>query len=173
MANIAELEAKFWKALKADRTMMLGLAGVDDGHTRPMTAAFEDDQAPLWFFTDTENAMARRLQVGADAPGRAGAMHGARATAAFVAKDHEVFAAVHGSLSIDRDEATIDRLWNPHIAAWYEGGREDPSLVLLRLDAESAEIWLNESSLFAGAKRLFGSDPKVDYKSKTGEVQFS
>ncbi|WP_269430335.1 hypothetical protein [Sphingomonas sp. Ant H11] len=33
-ANDAEIEAKFWKALRSDRTMMLGLAGVDEGHTR-------------------------------------------------------------------------------------------------------------------------------------------
>ena len=31
-------EAKFWAALKSDMTMMLGLDGVEDGHTRPMSA---------------------------------------------------------------------------------------------------------------------------------------
>jgi general stress protein 26 len=37
-----ELEAKFWKALSSDMTVMLGLDGADDGHTRPMTAQVED-----------------------------------------------------------------------------------------------------------------------------------
>ena len=31
----AELEAKFWKALKSDRTMMLGLYGMEDARARP------------------------------------------------------------------------------------------------------------------------------------------
>ena len=31
----AEREAKFWKALKSDRTMMLGLYGMEDARARP------------------------------------------------------------------------------------------------------------------------------------------
>mgnify|MGYP006140606399 CR=1 FL=1 len=45
----------------------------------------------------------------------------------------------------------IDRLWNPFVAAWYQEGKDDPKLALLRLDAERAEIWENGSSLIAGA----------------------
>ena len=38
MSNPEELEAQFWKSLKSDMTVMLGLDGIDDGHARPMTA---------------------------------------------------------------------------------------------------------------------------------------
>ncbi|WP_200945897.1 hypothetical protein [Rhizobium sp. Leaf391] len=35
MTDEPELQARFWKALKSDMTVMLGLAGVDeDGHPR-------------------------------------------------------------------------------------------------------------------------------------------
>ena len=37
-----DLEQKLWKAIESDRTMMLGLDGVEDGHCRPMTALVED-----------------------------------------------------------------------------------------------------------------------------------
>ena len=158
MATPQELEAKFWKALGSDRTMMLGLDGVEDGHARPMTGQFEDDRSPIWFFAATDNALVKALGAGN------------RAIATFTSKDHEVFATLHGSLSLDNDRATIDRLWNPHVAAWYEGGKDDPKIALLRLDAERAEIWENASSLFAGIKTLFGADPKQDYKGKVAEV---
>ena len=65
----------------------------------------------------------------------------------------------------------IERLWNPFVAAWYEGGKDDPKLVLLRLDAERAEIWLDGSRLVAGVKMLLGVDPKKDYKDKVAEVR--
>ena len=68
------------------------------------------------------------------------------------------------------DRATIERLWNRFVAAWYEGGKDDPKLVLLRLDAEHAQIWLNDSSFFAGVKLLLGVDPKKDYQKKVAEV---
>lgn len=158
MPSPEELEAKFWKALESDRTMMLGLDGVEDGHTRPMTAQTEGAGGPIWFFSARDNALIQSLA------------EGDRAIATFASKGHDLFATVHGTLSLDTDRATIDRLWNPFVAAWYEGGKDDPKLALLRLDAEEAEIWENGSSLVAGLKMLLGRDPKKDYKDKVATV---
>ena len=94
-----------------------------------------------------------------------------RAIATFASKGHDLFATVHGTLSLDQDRATIDRLWNPFVAAWYKGGKDDPNLALLRLDAEEAEIWENGSSLIAGLKMLLGRDPKRDFQEKVATVQ--
>ena len=93
-----------------------------------------------------------------------------RAIATFTSKGHDLFATVHGSVSLDRDRATIDLLWNRFVAAWYEGGKDDPRLALLRLDAERAEIWLDASSLLAGIKLLLGADPKAEYKDNVAKV---
>ncbi|NUB45334.1 pyridoxamine 5'-phosphate oxidase family protein [Fertoebacter nigrum] len=163
MAEPHELTAKFWKALQSDRTMMLGLAGHDDAHTRPMTAQVEGDQGPIWFFTSTDSELAAALGTGM----------GARAIATFTSKGHDLFACVHGSLARDTNRAVVDRLWNSHVAAWYEGGKDDPKLVLLRLDPASAEIWRDGSSLFAGLKLLLGADPKEDYKDNVAKVALS
>ena len=158
MATPQEIEARFWKALASDRTMMLGLDGVEDGHARPMTAQFEGDGGPIWFFTARDNGIVQALP------------RGDRAIATFADKGHDLFATVHGRLSVDNDRAVVDRLWNRFVAAWYEGGKDDPKLTLLRLDAERAEIWLDASSLIAGIRMLFGADPKQDYRDKVAEV---
>jgi general stress protein 26 len=152
------LEAKFWKALQSDRTMMLGLDGVEDGHARPMTALTEGDHGPIWFFTARDNGIVQKLGSGD------------RAIATFASSGHDLFATVHGSLHLDNDRAVIDRLWNRLVAAWYEGGKDDPKLALLRLDPERAEIWLDASSMLAGIKLLFGADPKKDYKDNVAKV---
>jgi len=158
MPTDAEITSKFWKALKSDRTMFLGLDGVEDGHARPMTAQIEGDEGgPIYFFGSTESALVSELTVEA------------RAMAHFVSKGHDVWATLHGSLSLDTDRATRDRLWNPFVAAWYEG-KDDPKIALMRLDTESAEIWLDGSSLLAGVKMMLGIDPKQDYKDKVAEV---
>ena len=158
MPTPIELRAKFWDKLGSDMTMMLGLDGVEDGHARPMTAQIEGARGPIWFFTSTDNGIVQALP------------RGNRAIATFASKGHDLFATVHGSLAVDNDRAVIDRLWNNHIAAWFEGGKDDPKLALLRLDAETAEIWLDEHNLVAGVKMLLGMDPKDDYKDKTAEV---
>lgn len=155
-----ELEAEFWAALESDRTMMLGLSGVDEGHTRPMTAQIEGEKGLIWFFTSTDSAIVPNLDGNN------------RAIATFTSKGHGLFASVQGKLSISNDRATVDRLWNVFVAAWYES-KDDPKLVLLRLDAEQAEIWKDGSSLIAGIKTLFGADPKTDYKDNVAKVSLS
>ena len=161
MAKARELETEFWTALKSDMTMMLGLIGVEEGHTRPMTAQMKGLDGPIWFFSTRANTLVQNL--GGDG----------RAVATFASKGHELFASIHGRLTIDDNPDTIDELWNPFVAAWYEGGKDDPELVLLRFDAERAEIWQNENSIFAGLKMLFGHDPKEDYKDKVAEVSLN
>lgn len=162
MTDEVQLKTKLWKALKSDMTVMLGLAGVDEGHSHPMTAQLGDDPTPggpIWFFTATDTDLVRAM----------GDRH--RAVAHFASKGHELFASLHGELVLDDDRATIDRLWNRFVAAWFKGGKEDPKLQLLRFEPEQAQVWLNEHSLVAGVKLLLGRDPKAEYKDKVGTVR--
>ena len=142
-------------------TMMIGLDGIENGHARPMTAQLDGDAGPIWFFSAKDNALVQKIG------------QSDRAIATFTSKDMAIwFATVHGRLSVDTNRAVIDRLWNRYAAAWYEGGKDDPKLALLRLDPESAEIWLDASSPIAGIKMLLGTDPKTDYKDKVARVEF-
>lgn len=163
MPSPQELAEKFWNALDDDRTLFLGLDGARDGHAQPMTAMRDTDRAggPIWFFTTKDNGLVQALSSG----------H--RAMAHFVSKGHDLWATIHGDLVADHDRAMIDRLWNPFVAAWYEGGKDDPNLQLLRLDTEHGQIWLNENSLFAGIKMLFGADSKADYADKVADVSLA
>ena len=137
---------------------MLGLAGVDDGHTRPIPAQVEGDRGPIWFFTAKDATIATDLG------------NGQRAILAFASKRHDLFATVHGRLRVDNSNAVIDRLWNAHVAAWYKGGKDDPAPTPLRLDAVKAEIWLYGCSLVAGIRMLLGGDPKQAYKENVAVV---
>ena len=160
MTRTQEIEGKFWAALRSDMTMMLGLDGSHSQKTRPMTAQLDgdEDHGPIWFFGSRESGLVHELS------GTQGAI------GSFMSKGHDVFATLRGTLTVDNDRAVIDRLWNPFVAAWFEQGKDDPKLVLLKLEPESAEIWENASSIVAGIKLLFGSDPKQDYKDKVAKV---
>ena len=61
MANEAELKSKFWKALKSDMTVMLGLTGIEEEHSQPMTAQLEEgrEEGPIWFFTSKDTHLVR------------------------------------------------------------------------------------------------------------------
>jgi general stress protein 26 len=160
MTTEREIEEKFWKALKSDRTIMLGLAG--EGHAQPMTAQLEEEgRGPIWIFSSRETDLVRSIG------------EGRRGAAQFSSKGHDLFASAEGDLSLSNDPVIIDLLWNPFVAAWYEGGKSDPKLILIRFDLDQAQIWLNENSLFSGIKLMLGSDPKEEYKDKVADVNLA
>ena len=163
MDTDAEITAIFWQHLRADRTVMLGLEARTATSLRPMTALVDGDadHGPIWFFTTTDAAIVTDLRAED------------LAIFTFVSQGHEVFATVHGHMTLATDRATVERLWNPWVAAWYEGGKDDPKLALLRFDPARAEIWRNGSSLLAGLKLLFGGDPQDDFKDKVAKVSLS
>lgn len=158
----ARLRKSFWKALDNSPFVMLGLQGVEDGRTRPMTAQVDagdkgdaEDGGTIYFFGAHSEALVQGM----------GRSH--RAVATFVSKDHKVFAHIHGNLVLDHDRAVIDRLWNPFIASWYKDGKDDPDLALLRFDAEKADVWEAHSGATlkaAALKMLFNADPGKDHQ---------
>lgn len=156
MTDKQEFEAKFWKSIRADMTVMVGIAGVDP---RPMTAQFDGEHKTIYFFTAKDTEIAEKL-TGAK-----------KATLVYAAKKHDLFATIHGTVRIDNDRNTIDRLWNRFVAAWFEKGKDDPKLCLLRFDPADAQIWLDASSLVAGVKMFLGlGDPKQDYADSVAKV---
>lgn len=160
MSDHKDITKKFWKALKSDRTIMLGLKDGERVHPRPLTALIEGDEGgPIWIFTSRKTQLITEL----DAP--------THVVATFSSKGHDIFASVHCRMTIDNDPAVIERLWSPFVSAWFKGGKDDPDLVLLRLDPSEAEIWVDASSLLAGIKLMLGIDPKDDYQDKVATVQ--
>jgi general stress protein 26 len=130
----AEVEDRLWKAIEHGRhTGMLGLSG-DGHHFQPMTAFVERDASQLWFFTRADTDLAQAAAQG----GGAGT---------FIFQGRDIWACLDGRLSIDNDRSRMDRYWNPHVAAWYPDGKDDPNLTLLRLDCEEAGVWIAEGGL--------------------------
>ena len=164
-----ELKRLFWKELDGSPFMMLGLVGVEDSRTRPMTAQVDvpeggdkADGGPLYFFASKSEHLVQAL----------GQSH--RAVATYASKGHDLFAHIHGTLELSNDRAVIERLWNPIIASWYRQGKDDPDLALIRFDADSANLWKAEtgSTLKAAAlKALFDIDPgKQHQKDNRADV---
>ncbi|UXN66331.1 pyridoxamine 5'-phosphate oxidase family protein (plasmid) [Phyllobacterium sp. A18/5-2] len=69
---------KIWELLKSGMTMMLRLVGVEESHTRPMTAQLDGQHGPIWFFTSTESSLVQNLG------------DGACAVATFASKGHDI-----------------------------------------------------------------------------------
>jgi general stress protein 26 len=164
MAESQEIEEKFWSELKSSPFVMLGVEGARDGATQPMTAQFEDEDREascLWFFTAKDHDFTRAI-------GQTN-----KGIGVFVAKGHDVFASIRGTLTLSTDRATVDRLWNPIAAEWYEG-KDDPKLVLARFDLEDAKIWQSTVGGFIRPvfNKLMGRQPESGKDEHVTEVSF-
>ena len=164
MTDTQKIEDSFWKSLRSDMTVMLVLCEAADDRARPMTAQIDGDAdiGPIYFFGGKDSSLYQKL---GSTPAKAEFTH--------VPKGHELFAAVEGDLSVCHDNAVLERLWNPFVAAWYPGGKEDPNLVLLKMEIGEAKVWLNSNSLVAGIKMLFGVDPKKNYSDKVATLDLA
>lgn len=157
MANEQEFAEKFWKSFQSDMTAMVGTEAV---HPKPMTAQFDGDSRTVFFFTAKDTDLAENASTPT------------HATLIYAAKGHDIFATVEGTLKTDNDRSRIDRLWNRYVAAWFEGGKDDPRLCLLAFEPGQAEIWKDASSVVAGVKLFLGmGDPKEDYRDKVATVR--
>jgi general stress protein 26 len=149
-----ELEKEFWDELEDSPFVMLGLQGVDDAFTRPMTANLDGRQ--IWFFASKSEDLVKGLE------------RSSRAIATYAGKGHKLFASIKGTLVLAHDREVIERLWNPIIASWYKEGKNDPDLALIRFDADSADVWEANvgSTLKAALIKLAGRDPGKQHQEE-------
>jgi len=101
----------------------------------------EDANSAIWFFTRKDHPLAP----------------GGPATATFSGKDNQMFARIEGTLTPETSRARLDQLWNTIIAAWFDG-KDDPQLLLLRMDLAHGEIWNSDLGLIDNVKMLLGFD---------------
>lgn len=138
--NPAELKEKFWKALADSPYLFLELTG-QSVTAVPMSPQLDKDaNSAIWFFTHTKSAFA------ALGP----------ATATFQSKGHDMFARFDGTLSRETSQERFNQFWNNFVEAWYDGGKDDPDLLFLRMDLGTAEIWNGDMGLLNTAKMALG-----------------
>ncbi|MBN9185392.1 MAG: pyridoxamine 5'-phosphate oxidase family protein [Microbacterium sp.] len=96
-------------------------------HSRPLAVLDDDFAGPLWFFTADPSSKTADLAAHPQVNVSVG--------------DGKGWLSLSGVATISRDEERIDRYWNPWAAAYFEGGRDDPTVALLQVDVSSIHYW--------------------------------
>lgn len=100
-----------------------------EGHftARPMAQQEIEFDGDLWFFAEAGSTAVR--DIGRDA--HVGVTLSSAST----------WISVCGSAETVTDAAKAKELWNAGVEAWLPQGPEDPSVVLIKVSADSAEYW--------------------------------
>ena len=54
------------------------------------------------------------------------------------------YLSISGTAEVVHDQAKVDELWNTRVQAWFPEGREDPSIALIKVHADTAEYWATD-----------------------------
>lgn len=150
--RIDDLTHDFWAALDASRTVMLGAVGATRVSARPMTAQTDEDikDGSIYFFASRGEGIGRDVLAGAS-----------EAHFAFQSKDHAILASALGPIAAVDDPAMVDKLWSFFAGLYYDDGKRDPDLVLLRFTPPEFDVWRSAPTGFLRtiAYKLAGRDP--------------
>jgi general stress protein 26 len=96
-------------------------------NSRPLAILQRDFDGTLWFFTQDPSPKTAEIATHSEVNVAVG--------------DDKGYLSLSGTASVDHDQARIDEFWNPYAEAWFEQGRTDPTVALLRVEVDTAEIW--------------------------------
>ncbi|MDO5657405.1 MAG: pyridoxamine 5'-phosphate oxidase family protein [Paracoccus sp. (in: a-proteobacteria)] len=121
---------QFWDRLESIRTGMLEI----DGRFLPMSHNLAPEDGNIWFITAQGTAMADAAAAGE--------------TARYVISGdgNGLYASINGGLEISNDPERLEQVWNFIASSWFEDGKRDDDLVLIRYRPANAEVWLTGKS---------------------------
>ncbi len=119
---------KVTELLKDERIGMFTTTAPDGTLTsRPMALQEVEFDGDLWFFASRTSRKVAHLTANP------------QVNVATIGSSSWV--SLTGHATVVDDLATKKELWNAVVEAWFPNGPEDPDVVLLRVDAASAEYW--------------------------------
>lgn len=142
----------FWKRLKSINAGMLGTR--ERMKLIPMSHYADTDGKTLWFITAEGTDLVSELATGPK-------------LATYVIGDAsgKLWAQIEGQIELSTDRQKLDEIWSSVASAWFDEGKEDPDLRLLRFNLSEAEVWSTTGGLaflYQVAKaNLTGDDPDI------------
>ncbi|GAA1888786.1 pyridoxamine 5'-phosphate oxidase family protein [Lapillicoccus jejuensis] len=114
--------------MKSERTAMFTTVAPDGAlHAAPMTTQEAEFDGDAWFLVHRESETVTNLQAQPKVN-----VTWAGATA---------WLSVAGTASVVEDAAKKDELWNEMTEAWFPDGKDDPAVVAVKVEGESAQYW--------------------------------
>jgi general stress protein 26 len=129
---------------------------------RPMALADVEPDGTLWFAT--ERGSDKIDEIGQDGH------------VVVTMQSSTKFVSLSGRATPVDDRSKVARLWKAEWKVWFPGGKDDPNILLLRVDGDAGEYWDNSGTsgvkylieagkaLVTGSRPEVGGDPKVHAK---------
>ncbi len=110
---------------------------------RPMSVLQVDDEGNLWFMTGKDTYKSEEIKADPFTH------------LFFQENKNSGFLNIYGITEIVDSQAKIDELWNPLLKVWFKEGKEDPTILLLKVIPTNVYYWDNKhGDMIAFAKMV-------------------
>lgn len=136
-------------------------AGSDYPHAVPMSRQEVDDDGAIWFLFSSESETHHHLQ-----------QHNKLSLLYSDVGNYE-FLTINGTGQISQDKARIDKYWNKMVEAWFEQGKDDPRIRVLKVTPIEGNYWDNKANKFVTFLKMAASavsGKQMDI-GRTGELE--
>jgi general stress protein 26 len=113
--------------------------------TRPMGVQKVCDQGNFWFLSSSESD--KNAEIAIDD----------RVQLFFLNTSDYEFLSVYGKASITRDKQKIDELWTDIAKAWFEDGKEDPRVTVIKVTPEEGFYWDTKNGKLVSMIKILAS----------------
>jgi general stress protein 26 len=108
---------------------------------RPMSVLQVDDEGNLWFMSMRNSSKNKEIEADPFTH------------LFFQESKHAGFLNIYGITEISTDQNKIDELWSPLLKVWFQGGKDDNDITLLKVVPTKVYYWDNKhGSTIAFAK---------------------
>lgn len=126
------LKEKFWDRLQDTRA---GMLSTDSAPAVPMSHHADKNSGTIWFITAKDTDLAKSAAAST------------RSQFLLSSADESLYARVDGALEAVTDRNMLDEIWSVFAGAWFEDGKDDPDIQLLRFTPREAEVWATDGSV--------------------------
>lgn len=131
--NLTGKEAiKKLKELTKDINICLFCTDIQNGKgatARPMATQQSDEDDYLWFLSPRSSEKNREIDMDDNVQ------------LFYSDTNKSSFITFTGKASIVFDKDKIDELWNPLFKTWFQGGKDDPEISLIRVEPVEGAYW--------------------------------
>ena len=96
---------------------------------RPMSSNKVDDQGNIWFLSNSQSNKNQEIK------------HDSKVQLFYSKISDSQYLSVYGTASIYYDKASIDEAWDPIAKAWFDEGKDDPNISVIKVAPSYAYYW--------------------------------
>ena len=139
-------------------TMMTTRNGENHLHSCPMnTTETSIGAKEIWFIGHTPSETVDNIKQNAEV------------NLAYVTQDADKYLSVSGTAELVDDAEKLDELWTVMYNAYFEQGKEDPKVQLIKVVPHGAEYWANGNAIASAAKMTAAAVTETAIDKSLGE----